>query len=76
MPRIAERPSASPMNVAVPPPARTISPLINESGHESAVTLHRAVFIDRRWCTIGRLATWQRVTKSSAPGGMLPRRCG
>lgn len=47
MPQVSERPSISPVNIVRVQANGTISPVINESGHESAVTLHRATYIER-----------------------------
>ena len=49
MPQVSERPSISPVNVVRVQANGTISPVINELGHESAVTLHRATYIERGW---------------------------
>ena len=49
MPQLSERPSTSPVNAVRVQANGTMSPVINESGHESAVTLHRATYIERGW---------------------------
>lgn len=46
---MSERPSTSPVNVVRVQTNGTISLVIDESGHESAVTLHRATYIERSW---------------------------
>jgi hypothetical protein len=61
MPRMLERPSASPGNM-LSFPKRTIVPVINESGHESAVTPHRAMRISEEL-----LASRERFDACSSP---------